>query len=37
MKKYNYVRKTITWEGKRYEVTGKTEKEALEKLAEFMQ
>lgn len=35
MKKYNYVRKTITWEGKRYEVTGKTEKEALEKLADL--
>lgn len=35
MKKYNYVRKTITWEGKRYEVTGKTEMEALEKLADL--
>lgn len=32
-KEYKYVRKTITWEGKRYEVKGKTEKEALEKLA----
>ena len=34
-KKYSYVRKTMTFEGKRYEVTGKTEKEALEKLAEL--
>ena len=34
-KKYNYVRKTMTFEGKRYEVTGKTEQEALEKLAEL--
>ena len=34
-KKYAYVRKTMTFEGKRYEVTGKTEQEALEKLAEL--
>lgn len=34
-KKYSYVRKTMTFEGKRYEVTGKTEPEALEKLAEL--
>ena len=34
-KKYSYVRKTMTFEGKRYEVTGKTEQEALEKLAEL--
>lgn len=33
--RYKYVRKTMTWEGKRYEVTGKTEMEALEKLAEL--
>lgn len=33
--KYKYVRKTMTWEGRRYEVTGKTELEALEKLAEL--
>ena len=34
-KKYSYIRKTMTFEGKRYEVTGKTEQEALEKLAEL--
>ena len=34
-KKYSYVRKTMTFEGKRYEVTGKTEQEAMEKLAEL--
>lgn len=34
-KQYSYVRKTMRWEGKRYEVTGKTEQEALEKLAEL--
>lgn len=33
--KYRYVRKTTTWQGKRYEVTGRTEMEALEKLAEL--
>lgn len=33
--RYNYVRRTITWEGKRYEVTGKTEQEAADKLAEL--
>lgn len=32
-KKYSYVRKSVVWEGKQYEVRGKTEKEALEKLA----
>ena len=35
MKKYTYVRRTMTWEGKRYEVTGKTEQEAADKLAEL--
>lgn len=35
MKKYTYFRRTITWEGKRYEVTGKTEQEAADKLAEL--
>ena len=35
MKKYKYIRRTITWEGKRYEVTGKTEREAADKLAEL--
>ena len=34
-KKYNYIRKTITFEGRRYEVSGKTEAEALEKLADL--
>ncbi len=29
--KYNYIRKTFTFEGVRYEVTGKTEEEVLEK------
>lgn len=29
---YNYIRKTFTFNGKRYEVTGKTEKEATRKL-----
>lgn len=33
-KKYIYVRKTQWFEGKKYEATGKTEKEALRKLAE---
>lgn len=36
MEKYVYVRKTVTWEGRRYEVRGKTEQEALEKLAELI-
>ena len=30
--KKKYVRKTVTWEGRRYEVRAETEKEALEKL-----
>lgn len=36
MEKYTYIRKTITWEGRRYEVRGKTEQEACEKLAELI-
>ena len=28
MEKYTYIRKTITWENRRYEVRGKTEQEA---------
>lgn len=32
-KKYQYIRKTFRYNGKRYEVTGKTETEAEEKLA----
>lgn len=35
MAKYNYIRRSITWEGKRYEVYGKTEREAADKLAEL--
>ena len=33
-KKYEYVRKTARWGGKKYEATGKTELEAMTKLAE---
>lgn len=33
MGKYKYIRKTLTWDGKRYEVKGKTEEEAIRKLA----
>ena len=29
MAEYHYVRKSLTWEGKRYEVRGQTETEAL--------
>lgn len=36
MEKCNYIRKTITWENRRYEVRGKTEQEACEKLAELV-
>ena len=32
MGKYHYIRRKVTWNGKRYEVRGKTEAEALEKL-----
>jgi len=32
--KYNYVRKTARYNGKKYEATGKTELEAMTKLAE---
>ncbi|MFQ9411180.1 MAG: hypothetical protein ACLR1T_09220 [Evtepia gabavorous] len=35
MKKYNYVRKTFSWEGKRYTAYGKTEMEALQKMVEL--
>lgn len=34
-KKYEYIRKTIYWEGKQYAVRGKTEAEAYEKLGEL--
>ena len=34
-KEYRYIRKTYTYEGKRYYVRGRTEKEAYEKLAEL--
>lgn len=33
MGKTKYIRKTLTWEGKRYEVKGRTEAEAVGKLA----
>ena len=36
MEKYTYIRKTITWDSRRYEVRGKTEQEACEKLAELI-
>ena len=36
MGNYTYVRKTVTWSGRRYEVRGKTEEEACEKLAELV-
>lgn len=36
MSKYPYVRKTIRWKGRRYEVRGQSEAEAFEKLAELM-
>ena len=36
MAEYRYVRKSLTWEGKRYEVRGQTETEALEKLSELL-
>ena len=32
--KYKYVRKTFTFNGRRYEVTGKTEREAMRKMIE---
>ena len=37
MKNYTYVRKTMTFAGKRYEVRGKTEAEAKEKLKALRQ
>lgn len=36
MEKYTYIRKTLTWEGRRYEVRGKTEQEACDKLSELL-
>ena len=36
MEKYTYIRKTITWQHRRYEVRGKTEQEACDKLAELI-
>ena len=35
MSKKKYVRKTVTWKGKRYEVRAETEEEALEKLDNY--
>ena len=34
-KKYEYVRKTFTWEGKRYDVKGKTIEEVYKKIAKM--
>lgn len=36
MDKYTYIRKTITWQNRRYEVRGKTEQEACDKLAKLI-
>lgn len=36
MAAYKYIKKRITWDGKRYEVRGKTEAEAIEKMAELL-
>ena len=36
MEKYTYIRKTITWDSRRYEVRGKTEQEACETLADLV-
>ena len=36
MEKYTYIRKTVTWQNRRYEVRGKTEQEACDKLAELI-
>lgn len=36
MEKYTYIRKTVTWKNRRYEVRGKTEQEACNKLAELI-
>ena len=34
-KKYNYVRKTFSWDGKRYDVKGKTIEEVYKKIAKM--
>ena len=34
-KKYEYVRKTFTWDGKRYDVKGKTIEEVYKKIAKM--
>ena len=36
MEKYTYIRKTITWQHRRYEVRGKTEQAACDKLAKLI-
>lgn len=36
MGKYRYIRKTVTWNHHRYEVRGKTEQEACDKLADLI-
>ena len=35
MAEYHYVRKSVRWEGKRYEVRGQTEAETLEKMVDL--
>lgn len=34
-KKYNYVRNTFSWDGKRYDVKGKTIEEVYKKIAKM--
>ena len=36
MEKYTYIRKTVTWQNRRYEVRGKNEQEACDKLDELI-
>lgn len=36
MEKYIFIRKTVTWQNRRYEVRGKTEQEAYDKLTELV-
>ena len=36
MASYAYVRKTVTWQGQRYEVRGRTENEACDKLTDLI-
>ena len=36
-KRYRYVRKTLTWDGRRYEVRGRSEEEATIRLAQLLE